>query len=54
MNEEQWHPVDDWETEPEDEHKETVRNSNTRVSDKKVVKRNPKMHKNLKSLHRAG
>lgn len=51
-----WYPLEQelLEEQPEEGDKITVGNCKDKVTDKKVIKRNPKLHKNLKSLYRAG
>lgn len=51
-----WYPLEEeLLNEVEEENsKKTVGNCKEKVTDKKVIKRNPKLHKNLKPLYRVG
>lgn len=51
-----WYPLEEelLKEVAEENPKKTVGDCKEKVTDKKVVKRNPKLHKNVKSLYRVG
>lgn len=51
-----WYPLEEelLKEVAEENPKRTVGDCKEKVTDKKVVKRNPKLHKNVKSLYRVG